>query len=129
MSEENTLVWSQECFFFSKQRSLSEQKENSGKEENSSEDNKKNEEKPSKDNTKLSEDKKSTIDNKLENNNKVSEEKTSNNISKGKEVLTADDLNTKGFLITMVIFWISLSIIIHFNRKREKKEGKKKDKE
>ena len=102
---------------------------NSGKEENSSEDNKKNEEKPSKDNTKLSEDKKSTIDNKLENNNKVSEEKTSNNISKGKEVLTADDLNTKGFLITMVIFWISLSIIIHFNRKREKKEGKKKDKE
>lgn len=33
MSEENTLVWSQECFFFSKQRSLSEQKENSGKEE------------------------------------------------------------------------------------------------
>ena len=102
---------------------------NSGKEENSSEDNKKNEEKPSKDNTKLSEDKKSTIDNKLENNNKVSKEKTSNNISKGKEVLTADDLNTKGFLITMVIFWISLSIIIHFNRKREKKEGKKKDKE
>ena len=102
---------------------------NSGKEENSSEDNKKNEEKPSKDNTKLSEDKKSTIDNKLENNNKVSEEKTSNNISKGKEVLTADDLNTKGFLITMVIFWISLSIIIHFNRKREKKEGKKKAKE
>ena len=102
---------------------------NSGKEENSSEDNKKNEEKPSKDNTKLSEDKKSTIDNKLENNNKVSEEKTSNNISKGKEVLTADDLNTKGFLMTMVIFWISLSIIIHFNRKREKKEGKKKDKE
>lgn len=102
---------------------------NPGKEENSSEDNKKNEEKPSKDNTKLSEDKKSTIDNKLENNNKVSEEKTSNNISKGKEVLTADDLNTKGFLITMVIFWISLSIIIHFNRKREKKEGKKKDKE
>lgn len=102
---------------------------NPGKEENSSEDNKKNEEKPSKDNTKLSEDKKSTIDNKLENNNKVSEEKTSNNVSKGKEVLTADDLNTKGFLITMVIFWISLSIIIHFNRKREKKEGKKKDKE
>ena len=99
---------------------------NSGKEENSSEDNKKNEEKPSKDNTKLSEDKKSTIDNKLENNNKVSEEKTSNNISKGKEVLTADDLNTKGFLITMVIFWISLSIIIHFNRKREKKEDKYK---
>lgn len=102
---------------------------NSGKEKISSEDNKKNEEKPSKDNTKLSEDKKSTIDNKLENNNKVSKEKTSNNISKGKEVLTADDLNTKGFLITMVIFWISLSIIIHFNRKREKKEGKKKDKE
>ena len=33
MSEENTLVWSQECFFFSKQRSLSEQKESSGKEE------------------------------------------------------------------------------------------------
>ena len=27
------LFWSQECFFFSKQRSLSEQKENSGKEE------------------------------------------------------------------------------------------------
>lgn len=102
---------------------------NEKKEENSFKDNKTNEEKPSKDNTKLGEDKKLNSNNKLENNNKVSEEKTTNNISKGKEVLTADDLNTKGFLITMVIFWISLSIIIHFNRKREKKEGKKKDKE
>ena len=93
--------------------------------------NKPNEENPSEDNNKLNEDKLSNDD------NKVSEEKTTNNkldynknsSNNGKKVLTADYLNTKGFLITMVIFWVSLSIIIHFNRKREKKEENKKDKE
>ena len=63
--------------------------------------------------------------NKLEENSSKDKDK---NFNKSSFVLTADDLNTEGFLITMVVFWISLGVIIHFNRKHEKKEDKKKDK-
>lgn len=116
----------------------------------SEDDNKPNEEKPSNSGTKLenensqignnkpSEEVPSKDDNKTEEKNLLKDKENleskvslnkDKNLNKSSFVLTADDLNTEGFLITMVVFWISLGVIIHFNRKHEKKEDKKKNKD
>ncbi|MGM9978777.1 MAG: C1 family peptidase [Clostridium sp.] len=95
-----------------------------GEEKPSDGDNKPEEENSSEDNNKLEESSSKDKDN-LENKVSLNKDK---NLNKSSFVLTADDLNTEGFLITMVVFWISLGIIIHFNRKHEKKEDKKKNK-
>lgn len=47
-------------------------------------------------------------------------------ISSNSNIKTGDDLNTKGFLVTMTIFWVALIIIIHFNRKKEKSQKQDK---
>ena len=102
----------------------SEDSNKPGEEKPSDGDNKPEEENSSEDNNKLEESSSKDKDN-LENKVSLNKDK---NLNKSSFVLTADDLNTEGFLITMVVFWISLGIIIHFNRKHEKKEDKKKNK-
>ena len=111
--------------------------DNKSEDENSQTDNNKpSKENPSKDDNKTEEKNSSEDNKKLEENSSKDKENLENKVSLNKDknlnksnfVLTADDLNTKGFLITMVVFWISLGIIIHFNRKHEKKEDKKKNK-
>lgn len=109
----------------------SEDNNNQGEENSSENIYKPGEEKPSNGDNKLEDENSQTGNNKpSEENPSKDKENLKNKVSSNKSnfVFTADDLNTEGFLITMVVFWISLSVIIHFNRKHEKKEDKKKNK-